>query len=156
MRYLVLCALLLAIVPLMALEINDYSAGETYLKNYVLEYLNTSRVERLPPSQTPPVVDPPEITYWEHPPLPLDPISPVYPDSARQAGIQGIVILEAEILMDGSVREVFVRRSLQRGKGGLDQAAVDAVKAVRWQPGRNANDEPINTLFIVPVRFRLD
>lgn len=96
-----------------------------------------------------------EFVPYDDPPRPLEPISPVYPDSSRAAGIQGTVVLEAEIFADGTVGEIKVRRSIQGGPGGLDAAAVEAVRKVRFEPGRS-DGKPISTFVIIPIEFRLN
>ncbi len=89
---------------------------------------------------------------YDDEPVPLVSISPVYPDFALRNKIQGTVILEVEVLKDGSVRDVRVRRSVP---GGLDQAAIDAVKNVKFQPGRSSG-QAVDVLLIVPVEFKLN
>jgi TonB family protein len=64
------------------------------------------------------------------PPKKLVNVAPVYPQEAQDAGIQGIVILDAIIAEDGSVKEVEVVRSIPE----LDGAAIDAVKQWRFEP----------------------
>ena len=57
-------------------------------------------------------------------------VAPEYPQEAQDAKIQGVVILEATIAEDGSVKEVEVLRSIPE----LDGAAVDAVQQWRFEP----------------------
>jgi protein TonB len=59
---------------------------------------------------------------------------PEYPAEAMRARIQGVVTLEAVVRPDGTVREVRIKRSLDR-KFGLDDAAVKSVKDYRFTPG---------------------
>jgi protein TonB len=63
---------------------------------------------------------------------------PVYPEAARRAHLQGRVILEAIIGVDGAVRDVRVLRS---ANPLLDQAAMDAVLRWRYQPARVGSRE---------------
>jgi len=37
----------------------------------------------------------------------------------------------------------------------LDQAAIDAVRKVRFQPGRSSG-QPVDVLLIIPVEFKLN
>ena len=53
-------------------------------------------------------------------------ISPVYPQIAQSARVQGVVIIEATISPTGKVTDARVLRSIPL----LDQAALDAVRAV--------------------------
>jgi protein TonB len=57
-------------------------------------------------------------------------IAPIYPEAAKQANIQGVVVLDATIGRDGTVLDV---RPIS-GPGELTPAAVDAVKWWRFQP----------------------
>lgn len=99
--------------------------------------------------------DPVKFVPWDWAPVPLDPILPIYPEQARLDGIEGTVVLDVEILANGSIREIRVLRSVQPGPGGIDEAAIKAVRRVRFQPGI-AYDRTCNTTLIVPVKFRLD
>ena len=55
---------------------------------------------------------------------------PVYPAEAREAGVQGVVILETGIATDGRVSEARILRSVEK----LDMAALDAVLGWKFQP----------------------
>jgi len=57
-------------------------------------------------------------------------IEPIYPEAARQANIQGVVVLDTVIGLDGTVVDV---RPIS-GPDELTPAAVDAVKWWRFQP----------------------
>jgi TonB family protein len=57
-------------------------------------------------------------------------IEPIYPEAARQANVQGVVILEAVIGKDGTVVDL---RAIS-GPDELTAAALDAVKWWRFQP----------------------
>ena len=58
---------------------------------------------------------------------------PNYPPEAMRAKVQGRVMMEMVVQADGTVGEVRVVRSLDR-KFGLDDAAVKAVKEMRFTP----------------------
>lgn len=95
-----------------------------------------------------------EFVPYDIPPKVIGQISPDYPEASRKAGIQGTVVLEAEIFWDGSIGEIRVKRSVQAGPGGLDEAAIKAVRAVTFEPGK-ADGKAVDTLVIIPVEFRL-
>jgi protein TonB len=78
-------------------------------------------------------------------------VAPVYPEIARSARVGGVVILEAMIAADGSVRNVRVLRSIPL----LDQAALDAVKQWRFTPTL-LNGEAIPVVMTVTVMFALN
>ncbi|MGB2906138.1 MAG: M56 family metallopeptidase [Candidatus Aminicenantaceae bacterium] len=85
------------------------------------------------------------------PPKVIRLIQPIYPDEARKAGIQGVVILEAKTDIYGRVKEVKVLRSIP----ALDQAAIEAVKQWVYEP-MIVNKEPREVIFTTTVRFQLD
>ncbi|MCB5233632.1 MAG: TonB family protein [Candidatus Cloacimonetes bacterium] len=94
----------------------------------------------------------PHFVPFDEEPVPLHRIMPLYPELALRNKIQGTVILEVEVLKDGSVRDVRVKRSAALS---LDQAAIDAVKNIKFQPGRSGG-KPVDTLMIIPVEFKLN
>lgn len=96
-----------------------------------------------------------EFTPYDDAPVVIGSISPVYPDFARKAGVQGTVILEVEVYSDGVIGDIRVKKSVQSGPGGLDEAAIAAVRKVKFQPGRSSG-RPVDTLVIIPVEFSLN
>jgi protein TonB len=85
-----------------------------------------------------------------HPPQKLRHVAPVYPELARAARREGIVILEAVIGEDGRVRSLRVLRSVPL----LDQAALDAVRQWQFTPTL-LNGEPVPVVMTVTVGFVL-
>jgi protein TonB len=77
-------------------------------------------------------------------------VSPVYPQDARDANVQGIVIIEAVIAPDGRVGEARVIRSIPL----LDQAAIDAVMQWEFTPTL-LNGVPVPVIMTVTVNFTL-
>jgi periplasmic protein TonB len=75
---------------------------------------------------------------------------PVYPQSALLARIEGVVILEAIIGIDGRVRDVRVLR----GRVPLDQAALAAVRQWMYTPTL-LNGVPVPVIMTVTVNFHL-
>jgi protein TonB len=57
-----------------------------------------------------------------------------YTGDARRAAIQGVIVMEAVVLVDGTVGEVRVTRSLDK-QHGLDDEAVRALRKWRFEPG---------------------
>lgn len=78
-------------------------------------------------------------------------VEPVYPEIARQARVEGVVILEATTDEYGRVRSIRVLRSIPL----LDQAALDAVREWVYEP-LVINGRPRSVVFTVTVRFKLD
>jgi protein TonB len=77
-------------------------------------------------------------------------VAPEYPAMALAARVEGVVIIEAVIAVDGSVRDARVLRSQPL----LDRAAVDAVRQWRYEPTR-LNGVPVPVIVTVTVQFRL-
>src|SRR6267143_2067377 len=75
---------------------------------------------------------------------------PVYPPLARQARIQGRVLLQAVISKDGSIENL----RLINGHPMLTQAAMDAVKQWKYKPYL-LNGEPVEVETQVEVNFTL-
>jgi len=73
---------------------------------------------------------------------------PIYPEIAQRAKISGIVIIEATIGKDGTVRDAKVLRS----QPFLDQAALDAVKKWKFTPTL-LNGVPVEVIMTVTVNF---
>jgi protein TonB len=78
-------------------------------------------------------------------------VAPSYPPIAQAAKISGVVIIEALIAEDGSVREVKVLKSVPL----LDAAATDAVRQWRFTPTL-LNGVPVQVIMSVTVSFTLN
>ena len=76
-------------------------------------------------------------------------IQPIYPEAARQANVQGVVILDTTIAPDGTVLDV---RPVS-GPDALTPAAVDAVKWWRFQPYL-VNGQAVQVKTTLAVDFR--
>jgi protein TonB len=75
----------------------------------------------------------------------------VYPDLAIRAGVEGTVSVLAWVDRNGNVTRAEILRGIG---GGCDEAAIDAVKKVKFKPGMQRG-KPVNVKVSVPVRFRL-
>jgi protein TonB len=76
---------------------------------------------------------------------------PNYPIIAKNAGIQGTVLLQATISKTGTIEGLHVIR----GPLMLQQAAIDAVKSWRYKPYQ-LNGQPVEVETTVNVIFKLD
>jgi TonB family protein len=78
----------------------------------------------------------------------LERVTPEWPPAARDAGVVGIVILQADVALDGSVRDVRV----VRGVPMLNDAAIEAVRHWRFEPaGSDGRLDPVTVT--VTVQF---
>jgi len=78
---------------------------------------------------------------------------PPYPRIARRRGYEGIVVLKVEILSNGRVGEVRVKRS--SGHHILDRSALKTVKKWKFIPAKRGED-PIRIWAEIPIKFDLE
>jgi periplasmic protein TonB len=106
------------------------------------------------PMAAPPVVAPPsppdvepdyKASYLNNP-------RPSYPPAAKRMGLQGRVMLNVEVLAEGSCGQVNVAQS--SGHEMLDKAALQAVKTWKFAPARQAG-RAITKWCQVPINFTL-
>ena len=79
-------------------------------------------------------------------------MKPVYPESARRAGIEGTSLLRFEINEQGMVNKVTVEKSA--GHDDLDRAAVAAIRRWLFEPARRGN-QAVAVWVTLPIRFEL-
>jgi len=75
-----------------------------------------------------------------------------YPEIALKAGVEGQVLVWAFVDKHGNVTNTLVKKSL--GNNGCDEAAVKAIKSVKWKPAKQ-RDDPVGVWVMVPVEFKL-
>lgn len=80
----------------------------------------------------------------------VDRVFPTYPPIARQARIQGVVMLEVVVDVDGLVSSTRV----VSGHPMLTQAAIEAVRQWSFEP-TYVNGEPVEVTSTIPVNFKL-
>jgi protein TonB len=103
------------------------------------------------PAEPPPPVQAVRVGGNIKEPTKIKNVAPVYPDIAKQARVQGIVILECTISPQGQVTDVKVLRGIPL----LDQAGIDAVKQWQYTPTL-LNGVPVPVIMTVTVNFRLN
>ncbi len=79
-------------------------------------------------------------------------VSPIYPEEAKKALVQGVVILEVTLDEEGNVDRVEVLRS---ESSLLNQASIDAVKQWKYERYLNSEGNPVSVTFPVTITFRL-
>ncbi|MDW7682144.1 MAG: energy transducer TonB [bacterium] len=111
------------------------------------------------PPPPPPETDPDEIIFvpYDEPPEPIGGFAAIqrnlkYPEIARKAGIEGTVIIYAQISDKGDVIRTRVIKAL--GQSGCNEAAIEAIQSVKWRPAKQ-RDKPVTVWVSVPVRFKL-
>jgi TonB family protein len=123
-------------------------------------YAPALRMKRLPLTERPPressdelpsgdqLPEEREFVHYEDPPIPVTQVRPIYPESAREAKIEGTVLLHVLVGVDGRVKNIRVTRSVT----GLSEAAVDAVKKWVFKPAIS-NNKPVAVWVEIPFHF---
>ena len=77
----------------------------------------------------------------------------IYPEIARDNGIQGRVYVQFVVFKDSSIRNVKVIKGYH---SDLDKAAVRLIQNMpNWIPGKQ-NGELVNSKFTIPISFKLE
>ena len=85
-------------------------------------------------------------------PVLLNKVEPRYTEPAREAKIQGTVVLTVVVGVDGFARDVKVARSLDRG---LDDSAIQSVLQWIFKPGEK-DGKPVDVQATVEINFKLN
>jgi TonB family protein len=86
-------------------------------------------------------------------PKPIDQVSPTYPEAARKAGTEGVVVLDCRVDTQGRVHDLKVRDTADPL---LVEAATQAVSQWRFEPARNAKGQPVEVESSVTISFWLN
>ncbi len=78
-------------------------------------------------------------------------VSPDYPPDLREAGVEGTVIVEADISDSGDVVDVRIKRGMGNA---FDGSALDAIRRTKYNPAK-AGSTPVAVRVAIPVKFRL-
>jgi len=81
----------------------------------------------------------------------LSKVDPNYTAEARDAKVEGTVVVDLEVHPDGRAHNLKIERTLDPG---LDQNALDAISAWRFQPATK-NGKPIAVKATIEINFRL-
>ena len=84
-------------------------------------------------------------------PVVVKEVKPQYTSDAKDAKIQGTVVLECVVRVDGTIGDVTVITSLD---AGLDEEAIKAVKQWRFEPGTK-DGKPVPVLVTLEMTFTL-
>jgi len=91
-----------------------------------------------------------EYVYVEELPEAITKVPPNYPEIARDAGVDGVVLVQALVGKDGRVKDTKVVKSIPM----LDKSAIDAVTQWVFKPALS-NNRPVAVWVAVPIRFTL-
>ena len=136
------------------------SEDETLPEDETIEFTDLDLDAEPPPPPPPPeAIDDsvPIFVPHDEDPKPIGGYSAIqsklkYPEIARKAGVEGRVMIWAQIGVDGNVVRTQIMKSL--GPNGCDEAAAAAIRAVKWKPAMQ-RDKPVRVWVAVPVDFRL-
>jgi protein TonB len=92
-----------------------------------------------------------EYVYVDELPVLITAVKPTYPDIARDASVDGTVMVQALVGKDGHVKDAKVVKSIPM----LDASALTAVKQFVFKPAL-ANNRPVAVWVAVPIRFSLN
>ncbi|HNR67272.1 MAG TPA: energy transducer TonB [bacterium] len=118
-------------------------------------------LSELPPPPPPPEeeVDESAMVFiaYDEPPQPIGGFEAIqrnlrYPEIARKAGVEGRVVVNVLIDQNGNVIDTRILKSL--GNNGCDEAAIAAIKSVKWKPAKQ-RDKPVKVWVGIPVVFML-
>ncbi|OGL41476.1 MAG: hypothetical protein A2161_09485 [Candidatus Schekmanbacteria bacterium RBG_13_48_7] len=105
------------------------------------------------PDRPPGPAGPIALSQVERPPIPLYQPEPNYSELAKQARIEGKVILRIVVNKKGNVSDIKIMKSM--GNSGLDESAIESVKQWRFKPGYS-NNEPVDVYIDVSINFHLE
>ena len=125
------------------------STGDSSRRNAVLDSIGSGLNAMVLPPPPVPSVRPLRVSHMMEGNL-IHRVQPEYPPLARQARVQGVVVLRAVISREGKIENLQVLN----GHPLLVQAAMDAVRQWRYRP-YYLNNEPVEVETQVTVNFTL-
>ncbi|MEE4311189.1 MAG: energy transducer TonB [candidate division KSB1 bacterium] len=124
-----------------------------------IEITDLDLTELPPPPPPPPTDDESAMIFvpYDDPPQPIGGFAAIqrnlkYPEIARKAGVEGRVMVHVQIDESGKVVNTRILQSL--GNNGCDEAAVAAIKSVKWKPAKQ-RDRAVKVWVAIPVVFKL-
>ncbi|MBC8216800.1 MAG: energy transducer TonB [Candidatus Marinimicrobia bacterium] len=107
----------------------------------------------------PPPDEGPRVKFipYDDPPVPIGGYGAiqrnvVYPDIAREAGIEGTVIIQAFIDKKGRVKDTVILSGIPNT--GLNEAATEAIRKTRFRPAKQ-RERAVGVWISIPVNFKL-
>ena len=102
----------------------------------------------------PPAPSGPKVKFipYDDPPKPISAIRPIYPEIAQEAGIEGVVVVQAFIDKKGRVKETIILKGIPNT--GLDEAAMEAIRKTRFRPAKQ-RERAVGVWISIPVNFKL-
>lgn len=127
------------------LEISEEASEEEYIAP-------TSFNPMQPPVMTGGQDEEPTFLAFDQPPVPIHTVAPKYPELARQAGVEGVVMVLVTI--DESGRVVNAMPATTDANPLLVQAAIEAARKWLFTPAKQ-RDIPVKVNYVIPIAFRI-
>ena len=102
----------------------------------------------IPPEEDEPIVD---FVDLSEKPKEIHRVVPVYPELAKRANIQGMVVVQVLIDTRGNVEDIRIFKSNLM----LDEAAITAARQFKFTPGKQ-RDRLVKVWMSIPFHFRLE
>lgn len=121
--------------------------------------MNDIDLSELPPPPPPQEDDDlPIFVAYDEPPKIIGGIAELqkylkYPRLAQNAGVEGTVFINVLVGIDGKTEKMKVIKA-KPANIGFEEAAMEALRKVRWEPARQ-RDRKIRVWISIPVRFNL-
>ncbi|MFB0517125.1 MAG: TonB family protein [Candidatus Neomarinimicrobiota bacterium] len=101
----------------------------------------------------------PVFVPYDTPPVPIGGFKAIqkhliYPEEAKKAGVEGMVILTLQVLANGQTGDAIKVMRNDSGDPRLAEAAIKALRNVTWEPALQEG-EPVAVWVAVPVDFKL-
>ena len=98
----------------------------------------------------PPPPSGPKVVFipYDDPPVAMSPIRPRYPEIAQEAGIEGVVVVQAFIDEKGRVKETLILKGVPNT--GLDEAAMEAIRKTRFRPAKQ-RERAVGVLSLIHI-----
>jgi protein TonB len=135
------------VVPIEAAEGDEEAADASAFAP--TSYSNIDEVPMPPPPSS---EQSQEFYAFDEAPVLIKFVSPKYPDLARQAGIEGTVLLNVLIGDDGKVIQVSVIQS--DVTPAMEKSAQEAAKQFMFKPAKQRT-VPVKARMAIPIRFKL-
>ncbi len=99
-----------------------------------------------------------EFIAYDEPPTPIGGQAAIsrntlYPEIAKEAGIEGQVVVQAFINDQGVVEHCLILKGMPGT--GLDEAAINAIKKTKFKPAKQ-RDRNVGVWISIPVTFKLN
>ena len=88
-------------------------------------------------------------------PEPINYMSPVYPEKAYDDKVEADIILDLEVMEDGTVGQIVLISSCKDTTYSFEKAAIEAVQEWTFEPVI-VDEEAVKARFLYPIRFRIE